>query len=286
VIAIRAVIAAMEDSLAEWKVRLNPKRYLGHSRAGDAFPEFLVIWALLPIAFFTFSKSKLPGYILPSIPPVTILTGDYLNRIRRCGLPKWLLWSHATLCAIVTFVVVLSPQHMVYETLVPSTSWLLSAGAAALLVLFAVVQTIRIGGIAHVRNATLFPVLAAMIFLLGFHGKDLDLNYSARPLAREMQRQAPDVHTLAFEDVRRDMVYGLAFYRNEQPIDYCEPSDKPRLNEENCSGGVQIPDDEHLLVIPSSEGAQLDHWLNGRVYAPLFLYDPQGLEVYRVYPKR
>jgi len=286
VIAIRAVIAAMEDSLAEWKVRLNPKRYLGHSRAGDAFPEFLVIWALLPIAFFTFSKSKLPGYILPSIPPVTILTGDYLNRIRRCGLPKWLLWSHATLCAIVTFVVVLSPQHMVYETLVPSASWLLSAAAAALLVLFAVVQTIRIGGIAHVRNATLFPVLAAMIFLLGFHGKDLDLNYSARPLAREMQQQAPDVHTLAFEDVRRDMVYGLAFYRNEQPIDYCEPSDKPRLNEENCSGGVQIPDDEHLLVIPSSEGAQLDHWLNGRVYAPLFLYDPQGLEVYRVYPKR
>ena len=286
VIAIRAVIAAMEDSLAEWKVRLNPKRYLGHSRAGDAFPEFLVIWALLPIAFFTFSKSKLPGYILPSIPPVTILTGDYLNRIRRCGLPKWLLWSHATLCAVVTFVVVLSPQHMVYETLVPSASWLLSAAAAALLVLFAVVQTIRIGGIAHVRNATLFPVLAAMIFLLGFHGKDLDLNYSARPLAREMQQQAPDVHTLAFEDVRRDMVYGLAFYRNEQPIDYCEPSDKPRLNEENCSGGIQIPDDEHLLVIPSSEGAQLEHWLNGRVYAPLFLYDPQGLEVYRVYPKR
>jgi hypothetical protein len=36
--------------------------------------------------------------------------------------------------------------------------------------LFAVVLTIRIGGIAHVRNATLFPVLAALVFLLGFHG--------------------------------------------------------------------------------------------------------------------
>ena len=56
-------------------------------RAGDAFPEFLVLWALFPILFFTFSKSKLPGYILPSIPPITILTGDYLNRIRRAGLP-------------------------------------------------------------------------------------------------------------------------------------------------------------------------------------------------------
>ena len=285
-IAIRAVVAAMNDSLVEWKVRVNPKRYLGHFRAGDAFPEFLVLWALFPIVFFSFSKSKLPGYILPSIPPITILTGDYLNRIRRTGLPRWLLWSHAVLCAMVTFVIVLAPQHMVYETLVPSIEWLLCAGAAALLVLFAVVKTIRIGGIAHVRNATLFPVLAAMVFLLGFHGKELDLNYSARPLAQEMKQQAPDVRSLAFEDVRRDMSYGLAFYRDEEPIDYCEPSTKPRLNEENCSGGVDIPAEAHLLVVPANETSQLEHWLTGRVYEPLFLYESQGLEVYKVYPKQ
>ena len=130
--------------------------------------------------------------------------------------------------------------------------------------LFSVVQTIRIGGIAHVRNATLFPVLAAMVFLLGFHGKDLDLNYSARPLAREMQQQAPDVRTVAFQDVRRDMVYGLYFYRNQQPIDYCEPSIKPRLNEENCSGGVDIPAETHMLVIPTNESGKLESWLAGR----------------------
>ncbi len=271
VIAIRAVVEAMTSSIAEWKVSLDPKRYLGHSRAGDAFPEFLVLWALFPIIFFTFSKSKLPGYILPSIAPVTILTGDYLNRIRRTGLPKWLLWSHAAACALVAFVIVLSPQHMTYETLVPSTAWLVTAGAAALLVLFAVVKTIRIGGIAHVRNATLFPVFAAMVFLLGFHGKDLDLNYSARPLAREMQLQAPSVRPVAVENVRRDMIYGLAFYRNEQPIEYERDG---------------IPTGEHLLVIPATENAQLEHWLSGRVYEPLFLYPSQGLEVYKVYSKR
>jgi 4-amino-4-deoxy-L-arabinose transferase-like glycosyltransferase len=271
VIAIRAVVAAMSDSIDEWKVRVNPKRYLGHFRAGDAFPEFLVLWALFPIVFFTCSKSKLPGYILPSIPPVTILTGDYLNRIRRNGLPKWLLWSHAAACALVAFVIVLAPQHMLYETLVPSATWLVCASAAAILVFFAVVKTIRVGGIAHVRNATLFPVLAAMVFLLGFHGRDLDLNYSARPLARQMQQQAPDVRPVAVHDVKRDMIYGLAFYRNEEPIDYDKDG---------------VPADAHLLVIPASETAQLDHWLAGRVYEPLFLYESQGLEVYKVYQKR
>jgi len=127
-------------------------------------------------------------------------------------------------------------------------------------------------------------VLAAMVFLLGFHGRDLDLNYSARPLAREMQQQAPDVRTMAFEDVRRDMVYGLSFYRNEQPIDYCEPSIKPRLNEESCSAGVDIPSETHLLVIPANEAGKLESWLPGRVYEPLFLYESQGLEVYKVLP--
>ena len=271
VLAIRALIEAFNGSIAEWKVRINPKRYLGHSRAGDAFPEFLVLWALFPIVFFTFSKSKLPGYILPSIPPVTILTGDYLNRIRRAGLPKWLLWSHAAACAVLVFVLVLAPQHMLYETLVPSAGWLAIAGAAALLVLFAVAQTFRLGCIQQVRNATLFPVLATLVFLLGFHGKDLDLNYSARPLAREMERQAPEVKLVAVDNVKRDMVYGLAFYRNQQPIDYAQDG---------------VPAGEHLLVMRANQPGQLERWLAGRVYEPLFLYESQGLEVYRVYAKR
>ena len=269
VIAIRALLEALNTSLAEWKVRVNPKRYLGHPRAGDAFPEFLVIWALFPIVFFTFSKSKLPGYILPAIPPITILTGDYLNRTRRCGLPNWLRWSHAALCAAMAFVLVLAPQHMMYDTLVPTRGWLISAGAAALLVLFAVAKTIKIGGISHVRNATLFPVIAEMIFLLGFHGSELDLNYSARPLAREMHQQAPEAQTVAVHDVRRDLVYGLAFYRNEEPVDYEKTG---------------VPPEEHLLVLPSHDTATLEQWLKGRVYEPLFLYQSQGLEVYKVLP--
>ena len=270
VIAIRALIAAMNASIAEWKVKLNPKCYLGLPRTGDAFPEFLVLWALFPIVFFTFSKSKLPGYILPSIPPLTILTGDYLNRIRRAGLSNWLLWSHAAACALVTFVIVLAPQHMVYDTLVPPARWLMIASAAALLVLFSVVKTIRIGGITQVRNATLFPVLAALVFLLGFHGQDLDLNYSARPLALEMQQKAPEARLVAVQNVKRDMVYGIAFYRNEQPIEYSEDG---------------VPMGEHLLVIPADDSPELQHLLAGRVYQQIIEYPARGLQVYKVYAK-
>jgi 4-amino-4-deoxy-L-arabinose transferase-like glycosyltransferase len=270
VIAIRALIDSATVSIAEWKVRHNPRRYLGHSRAGDAFPEFLVLWTLFPIVFFSFSGSKLPGYILPSIPPLTILTADYLNRNRRCGLPRWLLWTHAAACALLIFVLVLAPQHMKYETLVPSIPWLLIAGVSALFFGAIVFLIIRRWGIPQVTNATLIPVFAILIFLLGFHGKDLDLNYSARPLAREIQQQAPGIQFVATEDVRRDIDYGLAFYRNQPMIHYADDG---------------IPAAEHILVIRASEVPELDHLLAGRIYKPLFLYESQGLEVYKVYPR-
>jgi len=267
----RALVDAIQVSVAEWKVRHNPQRYLGHTRAGDAFPEFLVLWTLFPILFFSFSGSKLPGYILPSIPPLTILTGDYLNRIRREGLPHWLLWTHATVCATLGFVLVLAPQHMKYETLVPSRLWLFIAAATALVIAAEVILMVRRYGIPQVLTATLIPVLGALIFLLGFHGKDLDLNYSARPLAAEIAREAPGVSTVATEEVRRDMDYGIAFYRNHPTTHY-------------SSDGV--PAQEHILVIRSSDTGDLDRWLAGRVYQPVFLFEPQGLAVYRVAAKQ
>jgi 4-amino-4-deoxy-L-arabinose transferase-like glycosyltransferase len=271
VIALRALIDSVQISIAEWKVRHNPQRYLGHSRAGDAFPEFLVLWALFPILFFSLSGSKLPGYILPSIPPLTILTADYLNRTRRNGMPTWLLWSHATLCGLLVFVLVLAPQHMKYETLVPSTGWMVVAATSAIAMGMIVFLIIRRWGIAQTRTATLVPILASLVFLLGFHGKDLDVNYSARPLAAEMARQAPEIKLVAVEDIKRDMDYGLAFYRNEPIIHYSTDG---------------VPKQEHLLVIPANNSEGLNRWLSGRVYEPLFLYDSQGLEVYKVYAQR
>ena len=270
VLALRALVDAVQLSFAEWKVRRNPIPYLGHSRAGDAFPEFLVLWALVPIVFFSFSGSKLPGYILPSIPPLTILTGDYLHRTRASGLKPWLLWSHAALCAIMVFVLILAPQHMEYDTLVPSTQWLLIAAAAAIATLLLVAFVIRFRGIAQVRNMTLIPVCAILVFLLGFYGRELDLNYSARPLAQEIARQAPEEQTVALLNVRRDLDYGLAFYRNQPMLHYDREG---------------VPPGEHILIAPSRDQDQLAQYLDGRIYEPLFLYDTQGLAVFRVFAK-
>ena len=47
------------------------------------------VWALVPILFFSISKSKLPSYILPSLPPLAIIIGWELERICRGKIDIW-----------------------------------------------------------------------------------------------------------------------------------------------------------------------------------------------------
>ncbi len=281
VVAIRALVDGVEISIAEWKVRRHPSPYLGHGRAGDAFPEFLVLWAAFPIVFFSFSGSKLPGYILPAIPPFGILAGDYLYRVRREGLKPWMQWAHAALSGLLVLVVVLAPQHMEYGMLVPPRRWIAIGVGAALLAMVFVWAVVRRRGVGALCAATLMPVLVSMVFLLGFNGHELDLNYSARPLALKIQQAAPGVKTVAVEDVKRDMDYGLAFYLNEPLMHYDMAGVQP---DEHVQIGV--PESEHVLVIKTTDEGELDKWLAGRIYVPIAQYDWQGLAVYRVSRKQ
>ena len=269
-LALRALWDALRDSVAEWKARRHPRRYVGHIRAGDAFPEFLVLWAAFPVVFFSFSGSKLPGYILPSIPPLAILTGDWLFRVRRRGLPPWLLNTHAALTGMLTFVLLLCPQYMVFQKLIPAPRTFAWTAALGLLASLAVIFVVRFYGVRRLRAITLVPLVGCLFFLLGLNGQLLDLNYSARPLAREITAAAPEIHDVAMLDVRRDLRYGVAFYRNQDIEQYREDG---------------VPDEEHILVVPTRDAPELNQWLHGRIYQQIFLYPTQGLSVYKVLPR-
>jgi 4-amino-4-deoxy-L-arabinose transferase-like glycosyltransferase len=47
-------------------------------RNWDRASLFLACWAAVPLVFFSFSNSKLPGYVLPCIPPIALLLGRSL----------------------------------------------------------------------------------------------------------------------------------------------------------------------------------------------------------------
>jgi len=289
VVAVRALADGIQTSVAEWRLRHSNPAKPKPSRPGDAFPEFLVLWALIPIVFFTFSQSKLPGYILPSIPPITILTGDYLFRRREPGLNRWELLGHAVVCGIMTTFALLLPWFVARGAHMPPlrmlTAALMAAAGAALLILVVV----HAYGVARLRLATTGILTIMVLFLYGvgpFFGipgipatkhviQLLDRSYSARPLALELEQFAPASETIAVFRVRRDVEYGLAFYRNQEIVNYEDTG---------------VPDQEHLLVVRVTGRGGMDlhttdalrEYLAGRQYMPILSWPEQGLEVYRV----
>ncbi|MGA2537985.1 MAG: glycosyltransferase family 39 protein [Terracidiphilus sp.] len=289
VLAIRALADGIMTSVAEWRLRrLNPRRRVPN-RPGDAFPEFLVLWTLIPIVFFSFSQSKLPGYILPSIPPMAILTGDFLFRRRVPGLNRWVLIGHAILCAIMTTFALLLPWFVAHGPVLPPPHAIaiaaLSAIGAALLILIVV----KGYGVARLRLVTSGVLVVLVLFLYGVGpfiwipavGATkrvihlLDRAYSARPLADRLGALAPADETVAVFRVRRDMEYGLSFYRNREVVNY------------ELDG---VPEGQHLLVVRVTgrngvdlhTPAVLDEYLEGRHYEQLFTWPEQGLVVYMV----
>jgi 4-amino-4-deoxy-L-arabinose transferase-like glycosyltransferase len=289
VISLRALYDGIVASFCEWRARhSNPCKPCA-GRTGDAFPEFLVLWALIPILFFSFSQSKLPGYILPSIPPITILTGDYLFRSRRLGLQRWVLIGHAALVGVVTIFALLLPWFVAHPRQMPPLNRLaialLAASGAALLILVVV----KGFGLARMRLATCAVLGVVLLYLYGVGPvfaipsvsatkqviQLLDRNYSARPLAERLATMAPPDQTVAVFEVRRDIEYGLSFYRNREVVNYKD------------SG---VPDEQHFLVarLTGRNGKDLhtpealQQYLEDRPYEQLFAWPEQGLVVYLV----
>jgi 4-amino-4-deoxy-L-arabinose transferase-like glycosyltransferase len=281
VVAFAAFWDAVRQSIAEWRARRAKYHYMGNFRAGDAFPEFLVLWAIIPVAFFSFSQSKLPGYILPSIPPLTILTGDYLNRMRERGLKPWLLVLHAVLTGLLTTFVILLPLHLQHPEALPPTVAIVAGGMTGFAAAIFILITVFRFGLKRLRIATMVPMVVMLLFLFGIgpffgipamaHTKRnitlIDLTYSARPLADILDQITQPGEIVAVYRVRRDLEYGLSFYRDRRVADYDR-------------GGV--PPQRHILVVRDSYVDRLGTLLAGRSYEPLFAYPAQDLVVYSV----
>jgi 4-amino-4-deoxy-L-arabinose transferase-like glycosyltransferase len=65
--------------------------------------RFVLLWLLLPLAFFSLAASKLPGYILPCVPPLAILMGRAADRLIREG-PTPERWLSGRVVALVGLV--------------------------------------------------------------------------------------------------------------------------------------------------------------------------------------
>ncbi len=73
----------------------------GRARTAIRLRTALVLWTLIILAFFTISRSKLPGYILPAVPPMAMLAGIGLAGAGRRAYRKVSMFTGITGAVIV-----------------------------------------------------------------------------------------------------------------------------------------------------------------------------------------
>jgi 4-amino-4-deoxy-L-arabinose transferase-like glycosyltransferase len=191
-------------------------------RADWAEPRrrFLLAWVAFGLLFFSASTNKLPGYLLPLLPPLAILMALGLEQVRRAGA---LLVASALLLAAYSIAAPLLPAAVAnlwagaprpsfhWTWLLPiipaACAWILEARAW------------RIAALAAVAAAAAIALAA----LKWTAGPAIDRTAAARELARTIA-QHPDA--VCLEPIRRDWQYGLNYYAGTG-LPECASAPKP-----------------------------------------------------------
>ncbi len=235
-------------------------------QAEGAWNVFLLIWLMVPIAFFSISQSKLPGYILPAIPAGALLLVDYVQRKIQNDDPfrnAPLLALHSVLAALpvapafmLGFII---QQHQMPWNKVTAVSFGIVAALA-----IAIMLTLR--GKLGLRGLriTLLPVVLAIAVVLRIASSSLDNSLSARPLDNAVGHKSLP---LAIFHIAREVEYGLSFYRNAR-IDRYEIG--------------QIPSTEHMLVAPTGSLDQIQSQMPGRRILYVGNFAPRNLDYFWV----
>ena len=259
------VVAAVVDAIRDW-------RYSIEQPAGEEdLRTFLAIWFLLPILFFSLSRSKLPGYILPAIPAGTILLADFIRRRESEGdkPPLWMILVHAVISAVLLIAVFIVP-FKVLSLPIPKTALVVSVLLAVCTLAFFIVALLS-RGYRVLRFATLVPVVIAFAMVLRGSAPIVDALLSARPVQASLQATAlGQLPVIAVYDVPRGIEYGLGFYRNHFVANY---------------GWNGIPDATHIVVAKTGAKKALEERLGQRRITRIGGWGPQHLDFYLVAAK-
>jgi 4-amino-4-deoxy-L-arabinose transferase-like glycosyltransferase len=236
----------------------------------DSWQTFLLIWLLVPVLFFSASQSKLPGYILPSIPAGALLVADYIRSRQRARreVSTVLAGIHALLCGTLVFAALAASGIQLNHRLLAGKGTYIAA-VAAVLVMIGVAAALARMGLRMLRPATMIPVVVGVAALLKLAAPAIDATQSSRPVAELIQSFSLEPVPVALFHTNRQLEYGLEFYLN-----------RPALRVDD---GRPLPDG-HLLVAARSSGELLNALLHGRKVSFLTSIPAQKLDLYWVAP--
>ncbi|HKF52444.1 MAG TPA: hypothetical protein VKB26_09045, partial [Candidatus Acidoferrales bacterium] len=210
---------------------------------------FIACWAIVPFVFFSFSQSKLPEYILPVLPPLTVLlahsfiyaTDHAPRRAQWIGIATGTMWIALGVAGAVAFhrMPAYAPFDRQQISQLAIISLLIGIVAAFAVELLALRRkwSLLLMSSAIVSACV---VLAATVRVL----PRLDPLLSSRPLAETIRTTIPSSPGItSFGDINRNCEYGLLFYLYRSSFPQFDPQSSAESYVLLSSGGdMQLND--------------------------------------------
>jgi 4-amino-4-deoxy-L-arabinose transferase-like glycosyltransferase len=189
---------------------------------------FLLCWPAFTFLFFTASRSKLPGYILPAVPPLVLLFTQALAKTT-----KWTSQRYFGMALGLTFIaaalvfLAASKRLPTYADPQPSA---LSVQIATIALLSG--AAIFLLGFLRRQNAALLLAVAISLLLVERTNALLvriDCGLTARGSLAEAARIWPDFHleSAATWQLRRSLLYQLDFYAHSELLEWAPSEPRP-----------------------------------------------------------
>jgi len=174
---------------------------------------FILCWALFPFLFFSFSQSKLPGYILPAVFPGFLLMARAAAREFSSGGSRAGLWTGITGALLMVFAGAaarpLAVNAAVYR--IPESHLsvlLLSLFATGVIAVFLSLKQKQAQAVALIA-----VLMAAVVIIMNVEILPAaDAQISARSLVRDSQPLMQPEDSVAVHGLNRNWNYGLSYY--------------------------------------------------------------------------
>ena len=199
---------------------LRRRRVIGHW--GTSPSLYFACWIAFTVVFFSASKSKLPGYVLPAIPPLGLLLSQSLSLRVRKIIPgsRWIGVMNGTVLFVLGVFVTLQSDllHLI--------------GTALALTGFGLASSV-IGDVRGHSTSAVFGVLAVVLAIsLGLSrssSQAIDSSVSARPAFQAAHAVSPSYspERASTYKLRRSFVYCLNFYFHRELPEWSASSVQP-----------------------------------------------------------
>ena len=200
----------------------------------------LLYWVVLPFLFFSVSKNKLPGYLLPILPPLTLWIGHAISlhwdeeADGSARFVKVLLAISALLLLAAPFIALMLPDALAFglreamhqfrgatfwrdltKGAVPLIAWILVLALVTAAVVLQCYRKLLAGAFAGA------VAVAFLVFLLALRvAPSINRVASVRTAAQRFGNYGVQPGNLAVFYLNRNQVYGLGYYLESLPPEW------------------------------------------------------------------